>query len=252
MSLLLDTHAHFYPCYDQKVWLDSLFHNFLRHKKNYKNALCGVILTERSSENYFQKWQQSKEISGYKITPLSEKAFVVSDPQTSEAVCIYAGRQIKTSEKLEVLCLSSSASIPDGLSLIKTTQSLLDAGEIVVIPWSFGKWIGKRRKKVTEALSHLEKNIFIGDIFGRPQLDNLEALSNRTSNLLLYGTDPLPHQSEASLVATKITVFPNYISSELPLFLTSDLFKSFEVTTASLQNESLLNIFYRQLKLAVG
>jgi hypothetical protein len=250
MIFLLDTHVHYYENYSLKQWIDSTFENFELHTtllgyKELTSIAFGIILTERSSENFFNIWKTNKAVAHCSIEYISETCLKVTHNSHRTPLYIYQGQQIKTSEGLEALCISKRTAVPNGLSLIETTQKLLELNEIVVIPWSFGKWIGARRKTVYEAFLNSSKNLFIGDIFGRPRLDSLKYISEKCQKTILCGSDPLPLKEEAFFSATYISVF-EIESNTVPTSISLVSLKS-PIGSSTLKECSLIGLLYRQI-----
>jgi len=115
-------------------------------------------------------------------------------------IFIVAGRQITTSENLEVLALGTTKTFEDGRTLEKAIDQIDEYGAIAVIPWGVGKWLGKRGKLLTEfILKNHGSNLFLGDNGGRPlfwfSISQFK-LAAEIGIKILRGTDPLPIRQE--------------------------------------------------------
>lgn len=184
-SIALDTHVHIYPCYEQSTLFASAF-SLLTKLSSSQNV--GICLTESSGFNYFK--ELSQRYGGDNVA--------VSVPVFEQNhLWVFAGRQMKTVERLEVLGLLTSEMIPDGLSINETINCVQGSGGIAVLPWSFGKWWGRRGKIVDEILNK-DKALIVGDI----TLRSLgESFQNRfPERRILAGTDPSPVKSDEKIV----------------------------------------------------
>ena len=208
MNYLLDTHCHFYPQFDPQHWIEAAFKNLSigRQIINQRDTHSGIILTERSTENYFSAWSQQSpwnESLGYKI--LSSPSYLQIINTNGEVLILYPGQQFQTAEKLEVLCVSGRLNIPNKLSASETIAEIIRQGHIPVAPWSFGKWLGARRAIVKTLLQQYPNQLYIGDILHRPRFDSLENLTKQSSSKILSGTDPLPMSGDEKKVGTLLT-----------------------------------------------
>lgn len=253
MIILLDTHVHFYPCYRIDRWLDGIFLNFQTHActlslQEPTTIGYGAILTERSSEAYFAAWQQHSTLAHCSVESISPTCLLVRHPHFETPLLLYQGRQIKTAEGLEILCLSERSAVPDGLPFQETLTILAASQTTLVIPWSCGKWLGARRSLVRNALRSSMPDLFIGDIFGRPWIEPLKKLARATQRHILAGTDPLPQAQDESLAGTKITVIQHAAVESLPSVITTDFFHDHALTTACHKYEGVLPLVLRQAR----
>jgi hypothetical protein len=253
MIVLLDTHVHFYPCYRIDHWIDGMFFNFQTQAAALtfpqQSAVgYGAILTERTSESYFTAWQQHQTLAHCSLESISPTCLVIRHPLFETPLYLYQGRQIKTAEGLEILCLSERSAIPDGLPFQETLTTLASSQATLVLPWSCGKWLGARRALVRNALLTSMPNLFIGDIFGRPWIEPLKQLARATQRRILAGTDPLPQAQDESLAGTKICVIQNAAAETMPQAITNDLFHKHLLSTACQKFEGVLSLVLRQAR----
>lgn len=212
--MLVDGHVHIHPCFDIKVLLNSALENF--QKLNYSSETYILVLTESQSQNYFARFQQLAQgdfENGYKnerldlgewqIMPTDEldSVCVQKTKQKSAAQSLYliAGRQIVTREKLEVLALGTTHAFPDGEPLQATVNTVLENDAIPVIPWGFGKWLGRRGEKLSRLLHLPISVLFLADNSARPAFwpePALFHLAQQQGFSILNGSDPLPFKSE--------------------------------------------------------
>ena len=116
------------------------------------------------------------------------------------SLIVVAGRQIVTADDLEVLALGTSAEFADGGSLKETVGYVRAHRAIPVIPWGFGKWLGKRGRTLMQFLNTDDsKELFLGDNSGRLRYGKQPGLFKVASSRgmrILPGSDPLPFKSQ--------------------------------------------------------
>jgi hypothetical protein len=117
-----------------------------------------------------------------------------------DTVIVVAGRQIVSSEGLEVLALGTDKAIPDGTPLAATVETIRALRAIPVIPWGVGKWLGRRGQVVKSYIGSSSGDaVFLGDILGRPPFwprSSIFRVGAARGIGVLPGTDPLPLESE--------------------------------------------------------
>ena len=156
----------------------------------------------------------------WRIRPTQETCSVIAERDCQPRLIVLAGRQIVTSERLEVLALGTREHIADGMPLDDTIQRALAADALVVLPWGFGKWWFRRGKVVRRALRSFSKcGIYLGDNGGRPQHCKTPRLlreAERDGVLTLPGSDALPFPSEIGRVGSYGFVLSGDIDLSFP------------------------------------
>ena len=204
--LVIDAHVHIYPCFDLSGFLGAAFSNCLkvaRHFGHDPSYIPVLLLTEGYRQREFHRLREKMEggneriaeekHGGYRLFPTEEAESLRIERADGSFLFLIAGFQIVTSERLEVLALSTVSEIPDGLPLEKTVAAVEKDRAIPVIPWGFGKWSGRRRHVLTEFLaSRREGGFFLGDNGGRPnflQFPDFEREVPGLSMKVLPGSD---------------------------------------------------------------
>lgn len=210
--LLVDAHVHMYDCFDLAVFLGSSFSNFKNVAASF-GYLTGytpiLFMTEGRNERWFDRILrladdreviEADNLVHYKFMRTLEPFSLSVHEDGSPPLFLIAGRQIVTKEKLEVLALVTISKIPDGLALNTTYESIIEYGGIPVLPWGFGKWMGKRGKILKGFLEkRADEQIFLGDNSGRPAFLPAPPQFNSRKGKgirILPGSDPLPFASE--------------------------------------------------------
>lgn len=218
--IFVDAHVHIYDGLNLDILLDSALKNFQTAAEHH--GISGhplsymLLLTEGSSSTWFQQMAAQLATSrnidtaakGWTLSMTEEALSLTASRHDSseEQICLVAGRQIVTAEKIEVLALFCNTSIHDGLSLMETVESVRQAQAVPVLPWGAGKWLGRRRKILKDFITgYGEKGLFLGDNGGRPWFLPTPALfdlAREKGISILPGTDPLPLPHEATRVGS--------------------------------------------------
>lgn len=211
--LVIDAHVHIYPCFDFPGFLDAAFSNCLQVARNVgsdRSHIPVLLLTEGRRQRAFQRIQEEtkngnnrigdEQTGGYQVFATEEKESLRIQKMDGAYLFLISGRQIVTAERLEVLALSTVSEIPDGLALEKAVASVEKEGAVAVIPWGFGKWIGRRGKILRRFMENAPRPaFFLGDNGGRPAFlpePALFSFGRGRGIRILPGSDPLPYPSE--------------------------------------------------------
>ncbi len=173
---------------------------------NYHKIL---LFTEGKDNDYFSRFKAKGNIgkqSEYEFENTQEGCSIILSKNKQPLCYILAGRQIVTSEKLEVLSVASSQKIEDGLPIKEVVKKLIDNKQIAVLAWGVGKWFSKRGQIIKGILEKFHSSyLFIGDNSARPILWPVPKLFHLAENYniqILRGSDPLPFSEEVSRVGT--------------------------------------------------
>ena len=208
---LLDAHVHIYDRYPLANFLDSACQNFKKaaEKLGVDGDIAGILLlTETSRDHWFSRLQRLADgiVTGefnphdWRFEHTDEPCSLAARRGDRENLNIIAGRQIVTSERLEVLAIGADREYPEGLPLHDVIELVRESGALPVIPWGFGKWTGSRGKVVRQVL--VDKpgaDLFLGDNGGRMRywLEPTQfKLARKNGIRILPGSDPLPFASE--------------------------------------------------------
>ncbi len=200
---LFDAHVHVYECADVASLLDAAAGHFrvtatAVGARDWRGVL---FLTEVAGTSWFETIAGARDgrhfdawrISGVPTDPLSLEA-----RSETESVYIVAGRQIVTSERIEVHALATRQVIADGMELSETVRAVKATEALAVLPWGAGKWLGKRGRLIAAMLASANSELLVSDSSGRPWVwrDALLARLRAAGRPILRGSDPLPLQAE--------------------------------------------------------
>ena len=241
MSILIDAHIHIHPTVNLERLLDAAWNNFHSAQKQlFPDALhCSFVLmlAEGKKNNVFSKLYELAETSAEKqegawsFVSTEEEESVIAVRQKRQIVLI-AGRQLISSEKLELLSLFSPRIFPDNTySLNELATLVTNEGGIPLLAWGVGKWLGNRGKVVKQFIQEPPvPQFFVGDNGNRPVFwpyPEILAQAEKQEILSLAGSDPLPitnHEQRAGTYGVGLdghTLQVEKPASELRQFLFS-------------------------------
>jgi hypothetical protein len=204
-AVLVDAHVHIHPRTDVTALLSSAERNFgaiasLQGLSEWHGVL---LLTEMAADAWFDGIAAQKApgtFGPWQLSHVEPNRIEAKKSAAAGSVSFVAGRQVVTTERIEVLALGTRAKFEDGRSLEDTIQAAQNAEALVVLPWGVGKWLGQRGRLVEAALkADRKKKIFAGDIASRPSFwpepPVFRTLLSRGLPVL-PGSDPLPLKGE--------------------------------------------------------
>lgn len=207
--LLVDGHVHLHDCFKLADFLKAALSNFQTQSQQLKvnSPIAGaLLLAEVSGVNAFSQLSAPQRrlespleppLSEWEIHPTQEAFSVWAKHAAGHSILITAGRQVVTSEGIEVLALITDAVIEDGRSLEETLVAVEQSEGLPVLPWGVGKWIGKRGKLVQAQLQSDQRDLlFAGDNGGRPGFWTLPHYFHQRPQI--PGSDPLPLPAEVT------------------------------------------------------
>lgn len=144
--------------------------------------------------------------AGWTLEIRGEEDAVIARKVGRRDMHICAGRQIRTTDGLEVLAVCTDQELPDGRCLSETLGLVRATHGIPVIPWGFGKWLGRRGRIVSELFNdHSGALLLAGDNGGRPKGFPEPRHLKRVRQVgmpILAGSDPLPFPGEEKQAAS--------------------------------------------------
>ncbi|MCA1853850.1 MAG: hypothetical protein LC647_16095 [Beggiatoa sp.] len=163
-AVLIDTHVHIHGCFRLARFFGAAHANFERaaraqpgsHKSSHDGFIGVLMLTETARADCFKRlsaWADGEDsgLGEWRLRHTDETGSVMAE-RHGQCLYIIAGRQIVTTERLEVLALGFEGFVPDGEPIRGVIDRVRSAGAVAVIPWGFGKWWGGRGKVVSALL----------------------------------------------------------------------------------------------------
>jgi hypothetical protein len=217
--VVADTHVHLYPCYDLGSALSSLAGNLARIPAGAHAA----FLAERRDCRAFAALREGTGLPprpGVAVGALPEPGSLLLTGGDGVPVYLFAGRQLVTAERIEVLALLLTDAPPEGLDAGRTIEAILAAGGVPVLGWSPGKWWGGRGRCARGLLERFGDSLLLGDTALRPSAAPEPPLmreARRHGSGVIAGTDPLPFPGEERLLGSYASVFEGTIDPQRPV-----------------------------------
>jgi hypothetical protein len=216
--LVADGHVHLYPFYDLPRAAAALENNLRRHGAS---GIPAGFLAERHDCRIFEDLRQGRlRLGGREVRPAGEECLAVLGEE-GPRLLLFAGRQIVTAERLEVLALTVDLRIPDGSPAAEVIGRVQAAGGVPVLAWAPGKWFFKRGEVVAGLLGRFPAGrLLLGDTTLRPTLwaePRLMRHARRRGFGVLAGSDPLPFPGEERMLGRYATVLEGDLDLARPL-----------------------------------
>jgi hypothetical protein len=218
VTVRVDTHAHLYDEYPLREWCDAAARNLA-----LRDRICGVVIVVdregqdsfarfRAEANSFGQWREAPAAVGDGVSEIGLLEW------SDHRLVIVRGVQYVSQERVEVLALGVGRSVPDGAPASELVDLIHQEGGVPCLPWSPGKWFGKRGCVVATILNEASpRALVLGDIairsLGLPP-SGLLWKARRRGFPVLCGTDPLPRREDCSLVGSFGVCFS--IEQEMP------------------------------------
>jgi hypothetical protein len=214
--LLVDAHVHIHPSFDRVRCLDAAAANVLREAAQLglpPDTMGCLLLTESGHADVFSELRLAAVADAgtghWSFRSTGEPESLLALHRGAPRLWIMAGRQVATTDGLEVLALLTGERLDEPLDLRAAIAATRAAGAIPVIPWGFGKWTFRRGATVADALRATARGtprqLFLGDNGGRPRAAPAPRLlrqAARTDVVILPGSDPLPFADQQSRVGS--------------------------------------------------
>ena len=196
----IDPHAHLYDMYPTRSWCVAA----MRNLSGGSNADKMVVVVDRKGQDSFARL--SRDVPQFGMWALLEGGDAGIVSIDGQSFTVVRGVQYVAQERIEVLGLGVGRTVDDFLPASALVAEVVAKGGIPCLPWSPGKWFGKRGAVVNDLLRDFDpRQLTVGDIAIRSTLGPYSSiLSSATKKgyRVLCGTDPLPTARDAELVGT--------------------------------------------------
>ena len=196
--ILADTHVHLHPAFDIDCFFNSTLSNTDRIAPGWdkqKGAVWLCFTDVAGLESIGHLCRKVKTAGRWQFSLHSREHVAKATRDDGRRLWLFPGRQIISSERIELLALNTYWTVPDRVhSLQDLVKASLDAGAMPVIPWGFGKWTGQRGGVLRQLMA--ERNDFILADSGnrwRASFEPSLLTTGRASGFPIWaGSDPLP------------------------------------------------------------
>ena len=202
----VDGHVHFYRLDRVGPTLDAASANFQAAAGRVEGALGAILLTQAANDRVFEQLATTPVVGGWSLAPARDEPGTLIARQGSISLAIVCGRQVRAADGLEVLALGTREVFPDGLPFAEAVARVQRSGALTVVPWGFGKWLGRRGRRMEAVLDSMGCSaLCVGDNGSRlgftgvpAQLRVFEGRGFR----VLPGTDPFPFGGDCRRVGS--------------------------------------------------
>jgi len=228
--VVADTHVHLYDCYD---WVRALAGLARGLGILSREGVQVGFLAEKAGVHALRELSEgaSARLSeGTSVTPCTDGAGVVLENDGLAPLYIIGGRQVATSERIEILALTVDADIPDGITAAEAIDAAEQAGGIAVLSWAPGKWLFRRRRVVEKLLADFgPERMLLADTTlrpcGLPEPGLLQA-ARKGEYTVLAGSDPLPLQGEERWLGTYASLLEGAFDPQCPVLSARSLLRN--------------------------
>lgn len=264
MLIAADGHLHWYPFYRLKSAFGFILHNLDAMARGKNPSSLPVLnmgfLAEGAGFNFFDQLSSG----AIDLGPLDVDLRATADGRAvsflqGEAcrLCLIAGRQVVTRERLEVLGLGISRRQDDGKPARDVINEVLEYGGFPILTWSPGKWMFKRGAQVKEIIRHFSSSqLAIGDSSLRPRRlpePGLMRLAREMGLAIVPGSDALPLVGEEREMGSYGFLHECMFDMDDPVPFALDMLKGdpARIRPCGARN-SLLRSFMRQARLRMA
>ncbi len=201
-TVLIDAHVHLYSSYSLATLVCSALGN-LTVPSPVGEVTKILMLVDRAGQNS-RELLLNTSLGAEMSVQYHDGALSAEILTPQGTLLVVFGCQCVSREKVEVLGLGLLSRPPEGISAEDQVRFIQDHGGVPSLPWSPGKWIGKRGKVVHAILDTFgPTGVTVSDIalrsrWGPPSFLLIYAKSSGFP--VLFGSDPLPLPAEEQLV----------------------------------------------------
>ena len=195
-GIAVDAHVHFHDDGLVSSTIDAAAANFSMLGLPDDPVQGMLLVAESIGENSFDYLASRDRTGEWQLwSPPGERETVTASNGISRIV-IVCGRQIRCVHGIEVLALGTRKRYSDGGHPNDVIDLVMADGAIPVLPWGFGKWVGRAGGIVKELFNSRDpESLFVGDNGGRLGMCGTPGMLQefqRAGFRVLPGSDPFP------------------------------------------------------------
>ena len=255
-TIFADFHVHIHTCFNLNVFLNNAFENFISAARliNSNFELGFLFLTEIRGMDFFDRIKESPHLLNNFNVEFTKEEYSLIISNNGHKIFLVAGKQMVSSENLEVLALATRQDFKNGVSFKEIINEVKNTGGIPVLPWGVGKWLGSRKRIIKNfIMQSSDNNFYLGDNGGRPTFwpaPELFNLAERKSIFTLCGTDSLNLESEVGKPGKYGNILKGTINFDYPAVSIIDILKNITYSPQSFGKlESPAAFFKNQIAL---
>ncbi len=250
-TLIIDAHVHIYPNFDVVKAIRNSLNN--SGSFGYDKAVNIWMLTERSDCRFFETID-TVSVNGFQFERTGGTVVTVRNNANEKVLHIFAGRQIVSSDNLEVCALATTFNQPDKkMNTMDTIHAVREAGGIAALNWAPGKWFGGRGQIVQHIFDAMQpSDLYISDTTMRPSVwttPKMMAAAQKRGFRVLCGSDPLPFDGEEKLISSYATIACGDFDAGDPETSLPPILADAEDLAVRGRRSSLLTFLQRQKKI---
>jgi len=214
--MLIDGHVHLHRAHPIEAALDAAVMNFRRSrawKPGDRPPRAMLWLVETPAEAASDRLRGT-EAGHWSVDERDAVTWEIHRPDGARLTLI-RGRQVATGEGLEVLLVGTTEQVPGGRSLAETIEPHLKSPVLVMLPWGFGKWTGRRGRAVARAYeAYAARGLRLADIGVRPRWLPAPTLFRRSAadgRPVFAGSDPFPFRDTGDRIGSA-----GFVARDLP------------------------------------
>lgn len=214
--MLIDGHVHLHRSHSIEAALDAAVVNFERAWSRLGSAgprHAALWLVETPDESASTRLRGA-DAGRWQVDERDDVTWGLRRTDGARLTLI-RGRQVATNEGLEVLLVGMADPVPDGRSLAATIEPHLDRRVLVMIPWGFGKWTGRRGRAVVRAYgAYGARGLRLADTGVRPRWLPAPGLFRRSkadNRPVFVGSDPFPFRETGDRIGSA-----GFVARDLP------------------------------------
>ena len=214
--MLIDGHVHLHRSHSIESALDAAIVNF-RHshcgRTEEDPRRAALWLVETPAEDASTRLR-GPEAGHWSVDERDAVTWELRRPDGARLTLV-RGRQVSTVEGLEVLLVGTADPVPEGRSIAETIEPYLARRVLVMLPWGFGKWTGRRGRAVARAYeAYAASGVRLADIGVRPRWLPAPGLFRRSMSdgrPVFVGSDPFPFRDTADRIGSA-----GFVARDLP------------------------------------
>jgi len=205
--IIVDPHTHYYKIFNIDDVLNVAYRNFGKAAQRIGTVdgfTAILFVAGVGSENLNVEFEVAAP-KEWILSATGEPNALVAQARDNRQVYLILGHQVISKEGLEVLGYLPMHKIKSGPGIENIIENIQSLDGLAIVPWGFGKWMGKRKSVMVNLINRGDSNFVIGDIGGRSKIlghPDIFRMAKKRGIRILPGSDPLPLADEFNRIGT--------------------------------------------------